>query len=109
MESSSAALPSATPAWKGKRECRFLVQSLDTIDFVDEKGAERCDGLGTGIIILVVFAHGYSIGGGPSGSYCCPGVPAYCVRMYSACVEHVMGIIWNEKQPLSSLARLLVH
>ena len=76
---------------------------------------ERCDGLGTGIIILVVFAHCYSIGGGPNGSYCCLGVPAYCVRRpivcacICACVQHVMGIFWNEKQPLSSLARLLVH
>ena len=54
----------------------------------------RCDGLGTGIIILVVFAHGYSIGGGPNGSYCCLGVPAYCVHMYmcmcAACGGHLL-------------------
>ena len=109
MESSSADLPSATPAWKGKRECRFLVQSLDTIDFVDEKGAERCDGLGTGIIILVVFALGYCIGGSPTAPIVvqvCRPIVCTCI---CACVQYVVGIFWNEKQPLSSLARLLVH
>ena len=79
-------LSSATQAWKGKWQCRFLVQSLILL----MRRAERCDGLGT---CMIVFSHCYSIGGELNGSYRCPGVQAYCVQMYMCMCAAFDGLL----------------